>query len=169
MDDRLILMGVVGRPHGVRGAVHVQAYTVEPETLADLKLCDERGRQIGLDWIGDGIARISIEADGRSLAVGDRDAAARLTNLRLYARRAELPKPGDAEEFYFADLIGLEAVGADGTRLGTIIAVHDFGAGTCLELDDGALLPFTRAVVPEIDLATRRAVVVRPVEVEVRE
>jgi len=169
MDDRLILMGVVGRPHGVRGAVHVHAYTVEPDALTDLKLCDERGRRIGLAWIGDGIARITIEEDGRSLPVADRDAAARLTNLRLYASRADLPPPEDEDEFYFADLIGLEAVGADGTTLGTITAVHDFGAGTCIELDDGSLLPFTRAVVPEIDLAARRAVVVKPVEVEARE
>lgn len=169
MDDRLILMGAIGRPHGVRGAVHVTAYTADPDGLADMELRDERGRRIVLDWVSGGIARVTIEADGVSTAIADRDAAARLTNLKLYARRADLPPPEDEDEFYFADLIGLAAVDPDGAALGTIRAVHDFGAGASLELSDGSLLPFTRAVVPQIDLAAGRAVVVRPDEVEMRE
>ncbi|OYV87903.1 MAG: ribosome maturation factor RimM, partial [Acidiphilium sp. 21-68-69] len=48
MDDRLILMGVIGRPHGVRGAVHVTTYSPDPEGLAELPLRDERGRRVGL-------------------------------------------------------------------------------------------------------------------------
>lgn len=169
MDDRLILMGVIGKPHGVRGAVHVHAYTAEPDTLADLPLCDERGRRIELVWTGEGTARVTIHDDGHPVAVADRDAATRLTNLGLYARRADLPPPEDEDEFYFADLIGLEAVAPDGATLGTIAVVHDFGAGASIELSDGSLLPFTRAVVPEIDISARRAVVVKPTEVEVRE
>lgn len=169
MDDRLILMGAIGRPHGVRGAVHVTAYADDPDGLVDMKLRDERGRRIVLDWTAAGIARVTIEDGGASTIIDDRDAAARLTNLKLYVRRADLPPPEDEDEFYFADLVGLDAVDPAGAPLGTIKAVHDYGAGTSIELSDGSLLPFTRAVVPEIDLAARRAVVVRPTEVEVRE
>jgi 16S rRNA processing protein RimM len=60
MDDRLILMGVIGRPHGVRGAVHVTTYSPDPEGLAELPLRDERGRRVGLAWTGAGIARVTI-------------------------------------------------------------------------------------------------------------
>ncbi len=169
MDDRLILMGLIGRPHGVRGAVHVTTYSPDPEGLAELPLRDERGRRVGLAWTGAGIARVTIGEGDEAAAIADRDAAAKLTNLRLYVRRADLPPPEDEDEFYFADLIGLHAVGPDGAALGTIRAVHDFGAGASIELSDGSLLPFTRAVVPEIDLPGGRAVVVRPVEVEMRE
>lgn len=168
MDDRLILMGVIGKPHGVRGAVHVHAYAEDPAALAGLTLRDQRGRMVSLAWIGEGIARIALHENGVARAVTDRDAAAALTNTRLYVERASLPAPAE-DEFYLADLIGLEAVGADGTGLGTIASVHDYGAGASIELDGGAVLPFTRAVVPEIDLAARRAVVVPPTEVEARE
>lgn len=169
MDDRLILMGVIGRPHGVRGAVHVTVYSDEPDRLAELPLRDERGRRIVLDWTGDGIARVAVEENGKRVPVADRDEAARLTNLKLYVHRADLPPTEDEDEFYFSDLIGLAAFGPDGETLGTIAAVHDFGAGASIELSDGTLLPFTRAVVPEIDLAARRALVVKPVELEARE
>jgi 16S rRNA processing protein RimM len=172
MDRSLILMGVIGKPHGVRGAVHVHAYTENPASLADFALRDQRGRTIDLAWITEGVARITLHEPTGKQIVADRDAAAKLVNLQLFVERSALP-PADDDEFYLADLIGLAAIGADGTTHGTITAVHDYGAGASLELEDGSLLPFTRAVVPEIDLAAKRAIVVPPIEIpgeiEVRE
>ena len=165
MSDRLILMGVIGKPHGVRGAVHVHAYCEDPRALADLSLRDQRGRGVRLAWVGEGIARITEVGDSGERIVADRDAAARLANTRLYVERSKLP-PAGAEEFYLADLIGLAAIGADGASLGTITAVHDYGAGASLELNDGRLIPFTRASVPAIDLDAGVVVVVPPEEVE---
>lgn len=167
MNDRLILMGVIGKPHGVRGAVHVHAYTADPEAIADFPLQDQRGRRIELAWTGAGIARLIVHEPEGKRRIDSREDAAPLTNLRLFAERVALP-PADDEEFYLADLIGLAAIGSDGATLGIIAAVHDFGAGASIELDDGSLLPFTRAVVPDIDLAARRAIIVKPEEVEVR-
>ncbi|MCF3945264.1 ribosome maturation factor RimM [Acidiphilium sp. AL] len=165
MSDRLILMGMIGKPHGVRGAVHVHAYTEDPRALAELKLRDQRGRIMALDWTGDGIARVTLhEADGAHV-VADRDAAALLANTRLFVERSQLP-PADEDEFYLVDLIGLAAIGEDGATLGTIAAVHDYGAGASIELDDGRLIPFTRASVPAIDLDAKRATVVPPAEIE---
>jgi 16S rRNA processing protein RimM len=72
------------------------------------------------------------------------------------------------DEFYHADLIGLAVVDPGGTRLGTIRAVLDHGAGTILEIARPSLpdllLPFTRAVVPTVDLALRRVVADAPEE-----
>ncbi len=86
--------------------------------------------------------------------------------------RAALPEPEDAEEFYQADLIGLAVEDPEGRPLGTIAAVENYGAGDFLEIAraEGAplLVPFTRAVVPLIDLEGRRVVVAPPEEIEAR-
>ena len=160
-------MGVVGRPHGVRGLVHVQSFTAEPAALADYApLHDDTGRRWSLAWRGDGVAELCDE-QGRILP--DRTAAERLTNLRLYVDRAQLPPPGE-EEFYLADLVGLEARDAKGQPLGRVAEIHDYGAGTSLELArDGApplIVPFTHAAVPEVDLAAGHLVVAPPAEVD---
>ena len=87
----------------------------------------------------------------RLSGVADRDRAEALRGLRLYLPRAALPPPED-EEYYHADLIGLEAVLRDGTPVGRVRAVHDFGAGDTLEIErpdgaagDGAVHPRRRA------------------------
>ena len=159
----LVAMGVVGRPHGVRGLVHVTSFTAEPADLAAFPLQDERGRRLALQWRGEAIAAIGEVVGGETRWVRDRDAAARLTNLRLYVPRAVLPPAGE-DEFYLADLIGMAAHDAAGRPLGSVSAVHDYGAGASLEI--GALIvPFTRACVPEVDLAGGRLTVVPPGEV----
>lgn len=166
MDERRILMGVIGRPHGVRGLVHVQSYTAEPTDLAGYApLQDEQGRAWTLAWRGEGVAALS-DAEGRALP--DRSAAERLTNTRLYVERSRLPPP-EPDEFYLADLVGLTAHDAMGQTLGRVVVVHDYGAGTSLEIErDGAaalLVPFTRACVPSVDPAGGTLVVVPPDEV----
>ena len=164
MPERRILMGVVGRPHGVRGLVHVQSYTAEPSDLARYgALSDDAGRAWTLVWHSAGVAALR-DAEGRPLA--DRTAAERLVNTRLYIERDRLPAPG-AEEFYLADLVGLRAVSPDGAALGRVMVVHDYGAGASLELEGGAIVPFTRAVVPEVDVSGGTLVIVMPDEVVV--
>ncbi len=168
-QDR-ILLGVVGRPHGVHGLVHVHSYTAEPEALAEYgPLVDADGRGWTLAWRQAGVAELR-DAGGR--AVADRSEAERLTNLQLYVARDRLP-PADEDEFYLADLVGLQAVAQDGAAIGRVLMVHDYGAGTSLEIvREGAaplLVPFTRAAVPVVDVAARRLVVMPPDEVEARE
>jgi 16S rRNA processing protein RimM len=167
MARQRILLGVIGRPHGVGGLVHVQSYTSDPRALSAYdSLEDEKGEKYRLEWVADGIARLSVLSGGEARPISDRTAASRVTNRRLYVPRTALPALAE-EEFYFADLIGLEAFDADGKLLGRVTAVHDYGAGASLEI--GALLvPFTRAAVPEIDLKAERLVIVPPAAVEVR-
>jgi 16S rRNA processing protein RimM len=155
-----ILLGVVGRPHGVRGLVRVHSYAADPASLeAYSPLEDDRGRRWTLAWRGDGVAAL-LDADGRALP--DRDAAQALVNTRLYVDRGRLPPPAE-EEFYLADLVGLRALDEAGGELGHVAAVHDYGAGASLEIGP-LLVPFTRACVPVVDLAAGRCVVVPPAE-----
>ena len=160
-------MGVIGRPHGVRGLVHVQSYTADPAALADYgELEDERGRRFTLRWHSEGVARLAERLGGRDVPVADRNAAEALTNLRLFVPRAALPA-AEEDEYYLADLIGLRAETADGVPVGTVTIVHDYGAGTSLEIALAAggpplILPFTARVVPVVDVPGGRIVVDPP-------
>ncbi len=157
-----VCLGVIVAPHGVRGLVRVKSFTAEPASVAGYgPLEDEAGRPIKLELVGMGKGVVLARIPG----VADRDAAERLKGHRLYLPRAALPQPGE-EEYYHADLVGLAAELADGTVLGRVRAVNDFGAGDSLEIerDGGAplVVPFTRAAVPVVDIANGRIVVDPP-------
>jgi 16S rRNA processing protein RimM len=158
-----VCLGVVGGPHGVRGAMRIKSFTEEPEAIARYgALEDESGqRQFTLRITGNAKNVLIATLSG----IADRDAAEALRGLRLYAARAALP-PTKEDEFYYADLVGLATVLPDGQPVGTVIAVHDFGAGDMLEIgrDEGqpVLVPFTRATVPVVDIAGRRVVIDPP-------
>lgn len=142
--------------------MRVRSFTAKPHSIADYGvLQDERGeRRFELALVGESRGTLIARIPG----IEDRDAAEALKGTRLYVRRVDLPEP-EAEEFYEADLMGLEAVMADGTRLGTVCAVHDFGAGASLEIEDAArktvMVPFTAAAVPMVDIAGGRVVIER--------
>jgi len=167
MTERLILMGVIGKPHGVRGLVRVNAFTDDPEALADYPLQDKNGRRYMITWVNGNVAQLSeLTASGRR-DIADRNEAERLTNMELFAPRSALPETED-EEFYLADLIGLAARSETGEAIGTIAAVHDYGGGTSLEIAPGALLvPFTKVAVPEINLRAGHVTIIPPAETTV--
>ena len=169
VSDDLILIARIGAPHGVKGAVRVKAFTGDAAAIGDY------GPLVAMDGQAFEIAHLRPEKSVVIVSfagVDGRDAAAALNGTELYVARSALPASDDADEFYHVDLIGLAALMPDGERLGTVIAVHDFGAGEMLEIEQARgktlLLPFTRAVVPQIDLAGGRLVVVPPPEVEAR-
>jgi 16S rRNA processing protein RimM len=161
-----ICVAQIGGAHGIRGEVKLKSFTADPMAVKDY----------GPLMSEDGSATFEIEAlrpakghlVARLRGVEDRDAAERLAQLRLFVPRERLPPPA-ADEFYYVDLIGLVAVTADGTEVGTVVAVHDFGAGDILELRPRAggatiMLPFTDAFVPAVDVAAGRVTVVPPEE-----
>ena len=166
MPERRILLAVIGRPHGVRGQVRVTSYA--DDLTAYGPLSDANGRRFMLRWRGEGVAEIAELIGGAEVKAADRGAAEKLTNTRLYIERTQLPEP-EADEFYLADLIGLDAFDADGSPLGAVSAVHDYGAGVSLEVARGSgpplLVPFTRASVPTVDVAAGTIVVNPPDEV----
>jgi 16S rRNA processing protein RimM len=162
-----ICVAQIGAPHGIRGEVKLKSFTADPLAVKDYgPLTNE-----------DGTAQFEIEAVrpakahlvARLRGVNDRTAAERLTHLKLFIPRDRLPPP-EPGEFYHADLIGLSAVTADGNEVGTVVAIHDFGAGDILELRPRAggatlMLPFSDTYVPEVDVPGRRIVVAPPQDV----
>ena len=168
MSEARIQLGVIGRPHGVRGLVRVHSYTAAPADLPEYgPFEDARGRVFALRFVSDGVAEVSEIAGGRPVPVRDRAVAEALVNTPLFVPRARLPAAA-ADEFYLADLVGLAAFAPDGAALGRVAVVHDYGAGASLEI--GAhLVPFTRACVPVVDVAGGRVTVVLPDEVVVAE
>jgi 16S rRNA processing protein RimM len=164
-----ICVARIGAAHGVRGEVKLWSFTEDPAAVA----------QYGPLETQDGTRCFEIEAlraakdhfVARIAGVNDRDAAEKLRNIELYIPRARLPKIEEADTFYHADLVGLDAVTPEGARVGTVHALHNFGAGDIIEIapDGGGeplMLPFNETTVPKIDVAARQVVVVPPAETE---
>ncbi len=162
MPRAMVLLGEIGRPHGVRGLVRVRSFTAAPESLTAYgPLTDEQGARVfALTLLAPDLAKIE--------GVADREAAQRLTGTQLYVARERLPPSEDPEEFYFSDLEGLEAVGEDGAALGRVEALEDHGGGPFLVVGPH-LIPFTKACVPVVDLAGGRVIVVPPAVTEARQ
>ncbi|WP_022729899.1 ribosome maturation factor RimM [Fodinicurvata sediminis] len=165
--EKLVCLAAIAGVHGVRGQVTVKTFTEEPGSVAAYgPLQDEEGNSYRLRLKGRKKGMLIAEIEG----VKDRNAAEVLKGKRLYVKRDALPQPEDSEEFYFADLIGLEARDNADRLLGHVSAVYNFGAGDLLEVRDETggerLLPFTRDVVPEIDLDQGRVLVDPPPETE---
>jgi 16S rRNA processing protein RimM len=162
-----ICLGTIAGVHGVKGLVRLKSFTAAPQDIASYgPLEDERGqRRFAITLTGTARGALIARIEG----IADRSAAERLKGEKLYVARASLP-PASAGEFYHADLIGLPAFLADGAALGRVVAVHDFGGGPSLEIErpgaangrGGVMVPFTKAVVPVVDLAGRRIVVAPP-------
>ncbi len=169
-EDARVCLGAIAGAHGVRGLVKIKSFTQDPADLTAYgALADESGRR-RFEIAVTGQAKGLLVA--RIAGVEDRDAAEALRGVRLTIARAALPEPEDAEDYYQADLIGLAAEDLAGRTLVTVTAVDNYGAGDFLEIarPQGAplLVPFTKVVVPLIDLEGGRVVVDPPEEIEAR-
>ncbi len=163
----LVCVARIGAAHGVRGAVKLWTFTEDPFAV----------QHYGPLVTKDGARRFEVtsarEAKGHLVAtfkgVTTRDEAERLNGLELYVAREKLPAT-DEGEYYYADLIGLAAVTTAGESLGRVVAIHKFGAGDILEIAPPKgvtmLLPFSDAVVPEVDVEGGRVVIDLPQEIE---
>jgi 16S rRNA processing protein RimM len=161
-----ICVAQIGGPHGIRGEVKLKSFTADPLAAKDYgPLCTEDGtRAFEIETV----RAVKSHLIARLRGIADRDAAERLTNLKLFIPRDRLPPPAD-DEFYYADLIGLSAVSVDGSEIGDVVAIHDFGAGDILEIKPASggktlMLPFTDTFVPRVDIAGGRVVVAVPAE-----
>lgn len=166
--DSRILLGEVSGAHGIRGELIVRSYAARPEDIASYgALGDESGqRHFEL-----AVVRVTLKGVVVRIAgVTGRTAAEKLKGVKLYVGRDRLPETGN-DEFYHADLMGLKVVDAAGVDIGTITAVHNFGAGDLIEIRAGAaaetqLIPLTIACVPTVDLDRGIAIVILPDFVE---
>ncbi|MFK7940246.1 MAG: ribosome maturation factor RimM [Roseovarius sp.] len=159
MDD-LICVGAIAGAFGVKGDVRLKSFTAMPEDIAAYSpLSTEDGsRQFDVTLTGQAKNGFTARLSG----VSTKEQADTLRGVRLYAQRARLPNLPD-DEYYHADLIGLDVYDTGGTLLGQVSDVYNHGASDLLELTgaglkDTVLLPFTLEVVPTVDLAARRIV-----------
>lgn len=159
-----ILLGTIASVHGIRGELVIRSYTAEPQAIASYgPLSDARGiRTFKLRVVRVSPKGVIVRIDG----IGDRNAAEALRGTNLYVDRAKLPAT-EANEFYHADLAGLEARDGEGRRFGSIVGIANYGAGDLVEVridggKDTEFVPFTDACVPQIDVAGGFAIVLPP-------
>lgn len=168
MEDKRICIGKIINAHGIKGAIKIQTYTEDPMALADYHpITDKTGKKQFAPSIHSchkGVVIATLEG------ITDRNAALSLKNTELFIKRSQLPQLEDEEEFYYSDLIGLQAQLEDGTIYGDVVAVHEYGAGDILEIKRAGtgkneMLSFTYENVPEIKIK-EKILIVNPPEVE---
>lgn len=154
MSER-VCVGALAGAFGVRGEVRLKSFCAPAEAIADYAplSTEDGGRSFSVRLTGQAKGALTARLDG----VANKEAADALRGTRLYAPRDRLPALPE-DEFYHADLIGLDVLDTGGQILGKIRAVHDHGAGDLLEvhgprLKGTVLLPFTKEVVPTVDIA----------------
>lgn len=165
MSDR-ICIGAIAGAFGVTGEVRLKSFCSEPSDIASYgPLTSEDGKRefnitLTRPITGGFAARIR--------GIGTKEQADALRGTSLFVARDRLPSLPD-DEFYHADLIGLSAFDTGGELIGRITAIYNHGAGDILEIStnrhkSALLLPFTKAIVPNVDLSAGRIVVDLPDE-----
>ncbi|WIY52814.1 ribosome maturation factor RimM [Devosia sp. YIM 151766] len=165
-----ILLGKIGAAHGIKGEVRIASHTQNPEAIAAYGPLetDRPGLTVTIEN-----ARLSKTVlIARIRDVRDRNAAEALNGVSLFIARDRLPETEDEDDFYHADLIGLDARLVDsGTSIGEVLALHNYGAGDLIEVRDPRsgdtfLYPFTRAVVPDIRIAEGYLTIAPPLDAD---
>jgi len=164
-----LLMGRIGAAHGIKGEVRIQSFTENPLAIANYGPLSTNRPGLVIEIVGARATSSVIVA--RLKGVSDRNAAESLNGVELYVDRSVLPEGEDEDDFYHADLIGLEARLTDGTVIGTVSAVPNFGAGDLIEVRDARsgdtyLYPFSRAAVPHVHVRDGYLVIDPPVDAD---
>ncbi len=159
-----VCVGAIAGSFGVRGEVRLKSFCAEPEAIGDYGplFTEDGSRSFRVTLTRPVAGGLGARLSG----VATKEEADALRGTSLFVARDRLPTLGD-DEFYHADLIGMEVRDTGGALIGRVAAVHNHGAGDLLEVQGPALkepllLPFTRAVVPTVDLASRRVIVDLP-------
>lgn len=157
--DRVCL-GAIAGAFGVRGEVRLKPFTADPAAIADYGPLETEDGARAFEITLTRAVKNGYAA--RLSGIATREAAEALRGTRLYADRGALPAL-EEDEYYYTDLIGMTVVALDGTELGRVKAVQDYGGGDFLEVmapgrKAPALLPFTREAAPHVDVAARQIV-----------
>jgi 16S rRNA processing protein RimM len=140
-DERRVTLAAVAGAHGIKGEVRLKLFSDTAESLAHHNKLFVGGAERKL---------VSVRAAGKGAVarfdgVADRSAAEQLRGSLVEIDRDALPPLAD-DEYYHADLIGTPCVDGEGTAIGQVVAVENFGAGDLLEVEkpDGgrSLIPF---------------------------
>jgi 16S rRNA processing protein RimM len=162
--EQRVVLGRIAGAHGLKGEVRVRAYTGRPEDIGSYGPVTAKpgGKVLALSMVRLVKDGVIVRIEG----VTDRTAAEALKGLELEIERTVLPE-AEGDEFYHADLIGMDVETKDGEKLGTVTAVENFGGGDILEIapetgGPAVLMTFTRETVPVVDLAKRRLIAAPP-------
>ena len=164
-SEPLTCVAVIVGAHGVHGAVKVKSFTQNPADFSTYgPLLGEDGHVV---LTPKNPRPINNAFTMRSPEIKTREQALSMSGTQLYVPRNMFPDPEDEDEFYYSDLIGLDVKSTNGKRIGTIHSVHDFGAGTMLEIQPGKSAdnqnsffhPFTKLAVPKVDLKAGRVII----------
>ena len=164
MSSERICVGAITGAFGVAGEVRLKSFCADPTAIADYgPLYTEDGSR---SFVVKLTRPVAGGLGARVTGIKTKEEADALRGTELYVDRTRLPSLPD-DEFSHSDLIGLQAVDTGGVMLGSVVAVHNHGAGDILEITGpgrktALMLPFTLAAVPTVDLAAGRVVVDLP-------
>lgn len=160
LPERLVVMGRITAPYGVRGWVKLQPYTQQPQGLLGYPEW-----QVGREgaWQTRVVEDVKVHGSvvvAKLQDVGDREQAAALRGQQVAVSREDFPEAA-AGEYYWADLVGLRVINAAGTELGQVAEVFETGANDVLVVagERERLLPFIEPVIREVDVAGGRIIV----------
>lgn len=164
-----IFLGQIGAAHGIKGQVRIATHTQDPEAIGSYGPLDTDRPGLTVT-----LTKVRLQKNvviAHIKGISDRNAAEALNGVSLFIDRDRLPEPDDEDDFYHADLIGLRAQLSDGTSLGEVTAVPNFGAGDLIEIrdkrtGDSYLYPFIKQVVPEVRIAEGYLIIAPPTEAD---
>ena len=166
-NTQRIFLGQIGAAHGIKGQVRIATHTQDPEAIGSYGPLETD--RPGLTIV---LTKVRLQKNvviAHIKGVSDRSAAEQLNGVSLFVDRDRLPPPEDEDDFYHADLLGLDARLDSGVSIGKVSAVPNFGAGDLIEVRDPQsgdtyLYPFTKAVVPAINIAEGYLTIVVPLD-----
>lgn len=164
-SEPLTCVAIIVGAHGVHGAVKVKSFTENPEDFSIYgPLLNADGNVI---LTPKNPRPINNAFTMRSPEIKSREQAMAMKGTQLFVPRSAFPELDEEDDFYYTDLVGLDVKSTDGKRIGMVSGVHDFGAGTMLEIQPGKSAenknsfyhPFTKLAVPKVDLKAKRIIV----------
>ncbi|MGB1539596.1 MAG: ribosome maturation factor RimM [Rickettsiales bacterium] len=151
-QGELVAVGVITGAHGIRGQVKIRSFTSNPHDIVAYGALMNKTGSKRFDLKINSETKHGLVATIKGIT--DRNAAELLKGQELFVDKTRMPEPDD-EEFYYEELVGLEARSPEGVVLGEVLGVYDFGAGDVVEIKlvsgKQELFPFTHAIFPEIN------------------
>jgi len=159
-ENNLVCIGLISRPHGVKGEVLVKSFTEDPRDLGNYSPIQlKNGEQISLSIVGKSKGQFISRIEGLS----SRGQCEKLSGELIYVERATLPNIGDEDEYYHSDLIGMKVITESSKLIGAITAIYDFGAGDLVEIkkNDGSeiMVQFRKTIFKEVDVLKKEVIV----------
>ena len=158
----MVVLGRLVAPYGVKGWLHLHPFGDDPESWRRISRWYLGKVAEGTEWSDFGLDTIKAHGDGwvvKFMGVDDRSGAEALEGMFVATPREALPQTGD-DEYYWADLIGLQVINESGVMLGRVTSLIETGANDVLVVRDGEgkaakerLLPFVESVIQQVDVA----------------